>query len=283
MATIKKIFLCATLFVGLQQAYGQGVTDTSNSPYVQLRSIPMTDVKWTDGYISVNRTGQERFKQVGDHETYNMGHLMTAACVHHRATGKTNFLDIAIKAGDCLVATFPDESQHFLGYSSIMGLVSLYRTTGEQKYLDMAERFINMQGTGDTASRRKLQKGVGTDQMQDRVPFREETRAVGHAVFGTYLYTGVANVVAETGEPELAAALDRIWGSVAHKRMDITGAVGYGHLVSERGDRVHEAFGPEYGLPNLYNETCSGIGWGMLNWVLLLLPAECGANHRQAA
>ena len=228
-----------------------------------------------DGYISVNMTGKERFKNARDHETYNMGHLMTAACMHHRATGKTSFLDVAEKVGDYLCTTFAHADRHVIGYSSIMGIVSLYRVTGDRKYLDLANRFIDLHGAGDTEYRRTVVRDLsGTDQRQDRVPFRKETEAVGHAVWGTYLYCGVADVVAETGDRELHAALERVWESVARRKMDITGSVVYGGLRTKRGDTVHEAFGLDYTLPNLYNETCANIGFGMWSWRMLMLTGE---------
>ena len=123
-----------------------------------------------DGYISVNKTGQERWVNARDHETYNMGHLMTAAVTHYRATGKTNFLDVAKRVGDYLHATFVGTDQHVIGYSSIMGVMSLHRATGDAKYLELANRFIDLYGTGDTEYRRTLKDLRGTDQRQDRVP-----------------------------------------------------------------------------------------------------------------
>jgi DUF1680 family protein len=228
-----------------------------------------------DGYLSVNMTGKKRWKKARDHETYNMGHLMTAAVVHYRATGKTSFLDVAQRVGDYLHATFVGTEQHVIGYSSIMGIMSLYRATGNPKYLELAKRFVDLYGAGDTEYRRTAVKDLsGTDQRQDRVPFREETEAVGHAVWGTYLYCGAADVVAETGDRELHAVLECIWESITFRKMDITGSVVYGHLESKRGDRVHEAFGHDYALPNLYNETCANIGNGMFNWRMLLLSGD---------
>jgi uncharacterized protein len=228
-----------------------------------------------DGYISVNMTDKKRWTNARDHETYNMGHLMTAACMHYRATGKTSFLDVAKKVGDYLHKTFVGTEQHVIGYSSIMGVMCLYRVTGEKRYLDLANRFIDLYGTGDTEPRRtRINDLSGTDQRQDRVPFREETEAVGHAVWGNYLYCGAADVVAETGDPAVLAALERIWESVALRKMDITGSVVYGGLTSKRGDRVHEAFGLDYALPNLYNETCANIGHGMWSWRMLLLTGD---------
>ena len=103
-----------------------------------------------DGYLCTHMTLQKtiRFQEVRNHETYNMGHLMIAACVHYRATGKTSLLEISERAADCLHAEFMRPGAHFIGYTSIMGLVELYRTTGKQKYLDLAVRFIDMHGTG---------------------------------------------------------------------------------------------------------------------------------------
>jgi DUF1680 family protein len=227
-----------------------------------------------DGYISVNMTGKERWKNCRDHETYNMGHLMTAAVMHYRATGKTHFLDVAKRVGDYLHATFVGTDRHVIGYSSIMGVMSLYRATNDARYLELANRFIDLYGAGDTEYRRTLKDLSGTDQRQDRVPFREETEAVGHAVWGTYLYCGVADVVAETGDPTLLSTLERIWESVAFRKMDITGSVVYGRLQTKRGDRANEAFGIDYELPNLYNETCANIGFGMFNWRMLLLTGD---------
>jgi DUF1680 family protein len=97
---------------------------------------------------------------------------------------------------------------------------------------------------------------------------------VGHAVWGNYLYCGAADVVAEVGDQAIYATLERIWESIALRKMDITGSVVYGQLESKRGDRVHEAFGLDYELPNKYNETCANIGNGMFNWRMLLLTGD---------
>ena len=229
-----------------------------------------------DGYINTQMTipGKKRFQNIRDHETYNMGHLMTAGCVHYRATGKTSLLGIARKAGDCLYDTFMHTGKHFIGYSSIMGLVELYRTTGEQKYLILANHFINMQGTGNVAYRRNhLNDGRGTDLKQDRVPLREETEAAGHSVRGNYLYCGATDVYSATGDKELLDALERIWRDVRYHKMYITGAsTPIQRDVSRAGDKVHEAFGrKEYNLPNAnaYNETCANVGSAMWNWRML--------------
>ncbi|UCD49750.1 MAG: glycoside hydrolase family 127 protein, partial [Phycisphaerales bacterium] len=47
-----------------------------------------------DGYLATQVTLRqtERFAFQHHHELYTMGHLLTAACIHHRTTGKDNFL-----------------------------------------------------------------------------------------------------------------------------------------------------------------------------------------------
>ena len=233
-----------------------------------------------DGYISAPMQlspNKQRWTSVNDHELYNMGHLLTAAAVHHRATGQRNFLEIAIKQADYLYDLFmprPPELAHFgFNPSNTMGAVDLYRATGNGRYLELAQCFVDMRGS---------QPGGG-DQNQALVPLREETRAVGHAVTAGYLYCGATDVVAETGDEALLAGLHRIWDNAIHSKMYITGgASAQHHGASQRPEfggsagSVHEAFGYEYSLPNAtaYNETCANIANAMWNWRLLNLSGD---------
>jgi DUF1680 family protein len=240
-----------------------------------------------DGYIhtpviieELNKAPDKKeFLDRLDFETYNMGHLMTAACIHYRATGKTSLLAVAEKATDFLY-DFYKRSSHELARSSIcpshyMGVVEMYRTTGETKYLELAENLINI---------RSLVKN-GTDQNQDRIPFRQQTKAVGHAVRANYLYAGVADVYAETGDDSLMHALDLIWNNVVQKKMYITGACGALYDgVSPDGtsynpaevQQVHQAYGRDYQLPNItaHNESCANIGNILWNWRMLLITGD---------
>jgi len=238
-------------------------------------------VQEPDGYIWTRRSleKRDRFQHIHDHELYNMGHLMTAACIHHRAAGKTNFLEIAKKTGDCLYETFKDrkpELAHFgFNPSNIMGLVELYRTTGDRRYLDLANTFIDMRGSRPGPFRSK--ELGGTDHTQDRVPLRKAKEAVGHAVCGTYLYCGAADACMETGDKTLLEALGRLWSDVTRRKMYIHGGVGpFTHGLSPRHDHVGEAFADPYFLPNrkCYCETCSNIGNAMWNWRMLNITGE---------
>jgi hypothetical protein len=155
-----------------------------------------------------------------------------------------------------------------------MGAVEMYRATGEPKYLELAKQLIEIRG----------QVQNGTDQNQDRVPFRQMTRAVGHAVRANYLYAGVADVVAETGDQSLLKTLTTIDQDVISHKLYITGATGALYDgASPDGSRsnssiqlVHQAYGRDYELPNLtaYNESCATIGYALWNWRMLQVTGD---------
>ncbi|TXG34681.1 glycoside hydrolase family 127 protein [Seonamhaeicola maritimus] len=213
-----------------------------------------------------------------DHEFYNFGHLMSAACVHHRITGKKNFLNIAIKASDHIYDKFHKPSPELAAIDwnppHYMGLVEMYRTTGNRKYLELAQTFIDMLGSTEVTG---AWKSRGLDHSQKRTPFRKETEAVGHAGHGNYLYCGATDLYAETGEQALFDALEKIWNNLVNQKMFITGATGsYHHTVSRNNDKISEGYAEIYDLPNTvsYNETCANIGNGMFNWRMFLLNGE---------
>ncbi|MGB5437000.1 MAG: beta-L-arabinofuranosidase domain-containing protein [Maribacter sp.] len=218
------------------------------------------------------------------HELYNSGHLLTSACIHHRVTGKTNFLDIAIKHANYLYALFVPIKDHLKRFgfnqTQIMGLVELYRTTNDKKYLELAEQFINLRGSYDIVDDDTTEGYPIGDMVQERVPLREETEAVGHAVLALYYYAGAADVYAETGEKALIDALDRLWNDVTHKKMYVTGAIGQTHYGrSPRLDKIEEGFIDAYMMPNMtaYNETCANICNSMFNYRMLSLTGD--AKH----
>lgn len=226
-----------------------------------------------DGYIGTQTQigGKQRWGSLRYHELYNMGHLITAACVHNRITGKDNFLNIAKKTADYLYTVFkprPKELAHFgFNPSQIMGVVELYRVTRDPKYLELGNIFVNMRGS---------QPG-GSDVNQTHVALRRETEAVGHSVVGPYLWAGAADVYAETGEKELFSALERIWNDAVYRKMYVTGGIAAIHkTISFRNDQVWEAFGLEYQLPNrtAYNETCASLAHAMWGWRMLGLTGD---------
>jgi len=240
-----------------------------------------------DGYIHTPAEIEERknpgvkasFQDRLNFETYNLGHLMTAACIHYRATGKRTFLDIAIKATDYLYRFYktasPELARNAICPSHYMGVVEMYRTTRDPKYLELAKNLIDIRG---------LMKD-GTDDNQDRVPFRLQTVATGHAVRANYLYAGVADVFAETGDTSLTHVLNLVWNDVTRHKLYITGGCGALYDgVSPDGtsyllkdvQQVHQAYGRDYQLPNFtaHNETCAAVGNVLWNWRMLQLTGD---------
>lgn len=222
-----------------------------------------------DGYLQTQiqlRKDADRYENRKYHEMYNTGHLLISACTHHRLTGKSNFLDIAIKHADLLYTLFMPDTKHYgrfgFNQTQIMGLVELYRTVGDAKYLKLAEKFINNRGKYKVEHHATTEGYPIGDMVQERTPLREASEAVGHAVLALYYYAGAADVYAETGEEALIKALDRLWENVTEKKMYVTGAVGQAHYgASTNLDMIEEGFIDAFMMPNMtaYNETCANL------------------------
>lgn len=212
-------------------------------------------------------------------ETYNLGHLMMAGIVHYRATGKKTLYDAAIKATDFLCHFYETASaelaRNAICPSHYMGVVEMYRATGNLRYLELSKNLINIRGMVEN----------GTDDNQDRIPFREQKNAMGHAVRANYLYAGVADVYAETGEKLLMDNLQSIWQDIVNRKMYITGACGALYdgtspdgtcYEPDSIQKVHQSYGRAYQLPNstAHNEACANIGNMLFNWRMLQTTAD---------
>ncbi len=236
-----------------------------------------------DGYLHthVQINGTERWRTVTDHELYNCGHLIQGAVIHHRVTGKTNWLDLAVKNADYLFNVFSPREERLARFgfnpSQIMALVELYRTTKNKKYLELADIFVTMRGSVPLGLHDTVPYWFTGDQCQMKTPLREEVEAVGHAVTGMYLWSGAADVFAETGDQQIIDALDRIWDSATNHKMYLTGALGQCHHGAyDDQNMVHEGFIDDYMMPNstAYNETCANIANAMFNWRLNSIKGE---------
>lgn len=207
-------------------------------------------------------------------ETYNLGHLMMAGITHYRATGKRTLFDAAIKATDFLCHFYETASaelaRNAICPSHYMGVVEMYRATGNPRYLELSKNLIDIRGMVEN----------GTDDNQDRIPFREQYNAMGHAVRANYLYAGVADVYAETGEAQLMKNLTSIWNDIVNRKMYVTGACGALYdgtspdgtcYEPDSIQKVHQSYGRAYQLPNstAHNETCANIGNMLFNWRML--------------
>ncbi|MDR2477756.1 MAG: glycoside hydrolase family 127 protein, partial [Treponema sp.] len=237
-----------------------------------------------DGYLSTKQIISEmkgdsgaRNKDINEFEVYNFGHLFTSACVYKRLTGKDSFLSIAAKAADYLGRMYEDaiktgNVKTAVCPSHYMGLIELYRTTGEKKYLELAALCVNIRDSVKD----------GTDDNQDRLPLREHRKITGHGVRSTYLYAGLADLYAETGEADFQEVLDSCWENLVTQKMYITGGCGALYQgVSPlwdflHGGKTHQSFGYEYQLPNItaYNETCAALGSIFWNYRMFTIKPE---------
>ena len=226
-----------------------------------------------DGYLYTTRTigknvhpwaGTERWELVHElsHELYNLGHLYEAAVAHYRATGKRSLLDIAIKSADLVYDTFgTGKTENYPGHQEVeIGLVKLYRVTGDERYLDLAKFFLDVRG----------RKGIGNPKQYDQshLPVTQQSEAVGHAVRGAYMWTAMADIAAITGDTAYMAAIDRIWHDIVDKKYYLNGGIG----ATGSG----EAFGEAFELPNMsaYCETCAGVGNVRWNHRMFLMTGE---------
>ena len=239
-----------------------------------------------DGYIYTKATIDQRnsgenieFQDRLSFEAYNIGHLMTAGCIHYRVTGNKSLLDIAVKAADYLYGFYkksnPTLARNAICPSHYMGTIELYRTTKNPKYLELAQHLIDIKGEIED----------GTDDNQDRIPFRQQNKAMGHAVRASYLYAGVTDLVTEIQDTTLSNRLFAIWDDVVKHKMYITGGLGSLYDgTSPDGtsydpsdvQKIHQAFGRDYQLPNLtaHNETCANIGNMLWNWRMATLTGD---------
>jgi len=228
-----------------------------------------------DGYLYTNRTiaemgyGKlhdwaegERWEKTNilSHELYNLGHMYEAAVAYYQATGKRELLDISIKSADLVDKDFGwDAFVSYPGHQVIeMGLVKLYRVTGEKRYLDLAKFFLDARGARDD----------GEEYSQSHKKVIDQTEAVGHSVRATYMYSGMADVAAILGDKAYINAITRIWEDLVYRKMYITGGIG--------ASGGNEGFAEPYHLPNMsaYCETCASIGDIFFNHRLFSLHGE---------
>lgn len=194
---------------------------------------------------STNRWENEQ----SSHEHYNSGHMFEAAAAHYRATGKRNFLDIALKNADLLTESFgPGKLTTPPGHQIIeTGLIQLYEITGNKKYLDLSKFFLDERG--DSTHRQ-----LWGPYNQDHLPVTQQTEVVGHAVRAVYQYSGMTDIAVLFRDSSYLNAVNALWENMVNKKMYITGGLGARH--------DGEAFGDNYELPNktAYSETCAAIG-----------------------
>jgi uncharacterized protein len=249
--------------------------DRSIEQYVDSVITIIAAAQEADGYLYTPRRliredysppgGKERWVGIkeGSHELYNLGHLYEAAAAHYRATGRKNLLDVAVKSAELICRTFgPGKRGEVPGHQEIeIGLCKLYRVTGDERYVRMAQWFLDQRGN---AHGHEL---IG-EYAQDHMPVRDQQEAVGHSVRAAYMYSGMADVAVLTGDTSYIRALDRIWNDVINTKLYVTGGIG--------ASGGNEGFSHPYVLPNLtaYCETCASIALALWSQRMFLLHGD---------
>jgi len=249
--------------------------DTMMRLYLDKVVRIMAGAQWEDGYLFTFYSVPERQPEKlwtnvqSIHEQYCVGHMYEAAVAHYQVTGDKTFLDIATKNADLICDVFAEGRRTDPpGHQEIeIGLCKLYRATGDEKYLDQAKFFLDQRG-------RKGNRGPNGNgglygpYSQDHKPVTEQTRALGHSVRAAYMYMGMADVAALTGNMEYVKAIDTIWKDVVGTKLYITGGIG--------AAGGHEGFGGAYELPNMtaYCETCASIANIFWNHRMFLMHGD---------
>jgi uncharacterized protein len=215
-----------------------------------------------DGYLNTyyTLTGLgNRWSDMDKHEDYCGGHMIEAGVAYFDATGKKKLLDVSKRWADHFDATFgPGKRNWVTGHQELeLALVKLYKTTGEKRYLTLADWLLSERGKNHGIGS-QWKNGKGTDYSQDLLPVKDQSEITGHVVRAMYLYTGAADVAAHTGDQEYLKAMRRVWEDVVYRNMYITGGIG--------SAGSNEGFTVDYDLPNeqAYCETCASVG--MVFW-----------------
>src|SRR2546423_3584374 len=226
----------------------------------------------SDGYINTyfTLTGlDKRWTDMSMHEDYNGGHLIEAAVAYFDATGKKSLLDVAVKFADHFDSLFGLGKRHWVtGHQELeLALVKLYKTTNNEKYLQLAEWLLNERGHG-YAHGYTWTEWKDTAYAQDVKPVREQTKITGHAVRAMYMYTGASDVAALTGDTGYMKAMKEVWKDVVYRNLYITGGIG--------SSGNNEGFSTDYDLPNenAYCETCASVGMVFWNQRMGMLTGE---------
>lgn len=226
-----------------------------------------------DGYINTfySLTGlDKRWQDMEKHEDYCAGHLIEAGVAYYQATGKRQLLDVAIRMADHIDTQFRQANKPWVsGHEEIeLALVKLFKATGEDRYLQLADWFLDQRGRGYGIGGIWDNPEWGPKYAQDEVPVKDQKEITGHAVRAMYLYTGAADVAAAKNDPGYMKAMKTVWEDVVYRNMYVTGGIG--------SSGSNEGFSIDYDLPNenAYSETCASVGMVFWNQRMNLLEGQ---------
>jgi hypothetical protein len=226
-----------------------------------------------DGYINTfySLMGLEkRWQDMEKHEDYCAGHLMEAGVAYFQATGKRQLLDVAIRMADHIDTQFRQVNKPWVsGHEEIeLALVKLYKATGEDRYLKLADWFLDQRGRGYGKGAIWDKPEWGPKYAQDDVPVKDQKEITGHAVRAMYLYTGAADVAVAKNDLGYMKAMKTVWEDVVYRNMYVTGGIG--------SSGSNEGFSVDYDLPNenAYSETCASVGMVFWNQRMNLLEGQ---------
>ena len=219
---------------------------------------------YLDTYFQLVEPENRWKKEKDGHELYCAGHLIEAAVAYEQATGKRKLLDVAVRFADCIDKEYGwGKHQEATGHEELeLALMKLFRRTGKKRYLELAKFFLDVRGKKDRGT------ALFGEYAQDHLPVREQKEVVGHAVRAMYLYSGMADVAAATGDATLLAPLETIWKDLVERKMYVTGGIG--------SSAANEGFTKPFDLPNdtAYCETCAAIGMALWNHRMFLATRE---------
>lgn len=248
----------------------------------------ITFAQQPDGYLNTHFTvvePEKRWTNLRDqHELYCAGHMIEAGVAHYQGTGKHTLLDVVCRYADHIASIFgtqPGQKRGYPGHEEIeLALVKLYHVTGEKRYLDLSQYFIDERGKQpyyydlEAVARGDDPKAYWAKTyayMQAHIPVRRQNEVVGHAVRAMYLYSAMADLANETGDNSLLEACRTLWQDVCLRKMYITGGIG--------PSRLNEGFTNPYDLPNetAYAETCAAVG--LVFWNQRMLQFDCDSRY----
>jgi DUF1680 family protein len=273
------VYMDSDLYKALEAASCTLATNPDPALEKQIDAIiaKIAAAQMSDGYVDTHfqvNAPEKRWTNLRDwHELYCTGHMIEAAVANYQATGKRTFLNVAIKAANYVDSVFGDGPGKRMGYPGHpeleLALIKLWRVTGDDRYFRLSRFFIENRGSKFFATEHNtpIDRYDGT-YWQDNLPIKEQNNIVGHAVRAGYLLSGATDVAAETRDPDLLNAINRIWRNTTEKRMFVTGGIG--------PSASNEGFTTDYDLPNstAYQETCASVAMAMWNERLALLYGD---------